>query len=171
MAENYDAILIDFSASDWIKNALRSALERDPIDAMNDAEILVKTLKEHLDNISHRVFGAKLANAQNEFKNWNDGWTFYRSIGENDECLPPVNDCIEWIKGYAAAMSDYDVDKYHEYLSIQDALQHHGIVGYLLEACLLAAEIVCASGECCRWPSVSVREIENMTPRIKWNRN
>ena len=46
-----EARLVDFSASDWLKAALRSALERDPVDALNDAEILVKTLREYIDAV------------------------------------------------------------------------------------------------------------------------
>ena len=48
------AILVDVSASDWVKDALRSALERDPVDVLNDAETLVKALRENLDDI-HRL--------------------------------------------------------------------------------------------------------------------
>ncbi len=46
-----EAILTDLSASFWIKNALRSALERDPVDALNDADVLAKALREHLDDV------------------------------------------------------------------------------------------------------------------------
>ncbi len=46
MCEN---ILDDPAASFWLKNALRSALDRDPVDALNDAELLVVALKERLD--------------------------------------------------------------------------------------------------------------------------
>jgi len=42
-------ILDDPAASFWLKNALRSALNRDPVDALNDAEVLVVALKERLD--------------------------------------------------------------------------------------------------------------------------
>lgn len=37
-------VLADFSASHWLKEALRSALHRDPVDAANDAEILYSVL-------------------------------------------------------------------------------------------------------------------------------
>jgi hypothetical protein len=37
-------VLADFSASHWLKDALRSALQRDPVDAANDAEILYSVL-------------------------------------------------------------------------------------------------------------------------------
>lgn len=37
-------ILLDPAASFWLKNALRSALERDPVDAANDAEVLAQLL-------------------------------------------------------------------------------------------------------------------------------
>jgi hypothetical protein len=42
-------ILADASASRWVKDALSSALERDPVDALNDAEILILALRENLD--------------------------------------------------------------------------------------------------------------------------
>ena len=43
-----EEILEDPSASDWLKGALRSALERDPVDALNDALVLAATLEERL---------------------------------------------------------------------------------------------------------------------------
>ncbi len=43
-----DEILEDPAASDWLKGALRSALERDPVDALNDALVLAATLEERL---------------------------------------------------------------------------------------------------------------------------
>ena len=55
MTSIYKAILVDVSASSWVKDALRSALERDPVDALNDAETLVKTLRENLDDMQRRV--------------------------------------------------------------------------------------------------------------------
>jgi hypothetical protein len=41
-------ILQDPSASDWLKGALRTALERDPVDALNDALALAGALEEKL---------------------------------------------------------------------------------------------------------------------------
>lgn len=35
-----EEVLSDPCASDWLKDALRSALERDVVDAANDAEVL-----------------------------------------------------------------------------------------------------------------------------------
>lgn len=43
-------ILADPAASYWIKDALRSALTRDPVDAVNDAEVLAKVLHHKLAN-------------------------------------------------------------------------------------------------------------------------
>lgn len=37
-------VLLDPAASFWLKNALRSALERDPVDAANDAEVFAQLL-------------------------------------------------------------------------------------------------------------------------------
>ena len=43
-----EEILDDPSASDWLKGALRSALARDPVDALNDALLLAATLEVRL---------------------------------------------------------------------------------------------------------------------------
>jgi hypothetical protein len=43
-----EEVLDDPSVSDWLKGALRSALERDPVDALNDALVLSATLEERL---------------------------------------------------------------------------------------------------------------------------
>jgi len=44
-------VLADVYASYWLKGALRSAVERDPVDAVNDAEHLVDLLRERLNRI------------------------------------------------------------------------------------------------------------------------
>lgn len=49
-----DDILEDKTSSYWLKNALRSALDRDPVDAAADAEILAKALQEHLENVFNK---------------------------------------------------------------------------------------------------------------------
>jgi hypothetical protein len=41
--------LEDPAASDWFKLVLNSALQRDPVDALNDAEVLVTILRSELD--------------------------------------------------------------------------------------------------------------------------
>jgi hypothetical protein len=41
-------ILSDDQASEWLKWALQSTVERDPIDALNDALVLAATLEERL---------------------------------------------------------------------------------------------------------------------------
>jgi hypothetical protein len=66
MTPLYKAILVDSSASDWIKLTLRSALKRDPVDALNDAEILVKALRVNLDDVQPR-----------------SQWVFERKFGAN----------------------------------------------------------------------------------------
>jgi hypothetical protein len=43
-----EEMLDDPGISDWLKEALRSALERDPVDALNDALVLAATLEERL---------------------------------------------------------------------------------------------------------------------------
>jgi len=41
-------LLDDQTASIWLKSALRSALERDPVDALNDALVLAAALDMRL---------------------------------------------------------------------------------------------------------------------------
>jgi hypothetical protein len=44
-------VLGDDSASQWLKSALQSALERDPVDALNDALLLAGILEERLRDV------------------------------------------------------------------------------------------------------------------------
>lgn len=44
-------VLRDPAASSWLKDALRSALARDPVDAANDAEVLARLLDRHCRSI------------------------------------------------------------------------------------------------------------------------
>jgi hypothetical protein len=46
-----DAMMADSSVSTWLKNALRDALERDPIDALNDALALAGILEDRLRTV------------------------------------------------------------------------------------------------------------------------
>ncbi len=87
---------------------------------------------------------------------WNYGWVFYKSADKPTQYLPTFDNCAEWIKGFAAAMADYDL--MHENPSIQAALLSQGINGDVLEACLHTADAVVASDEWCRWPLVPVRD-------------
>lgn len=43
-----EAALSDEATSDWLKGALREALERDPVDALNDALFLAGILEDRL---------------------------------------------------------------------------------------------------------------------------
>lgn len=46
-----EKILKDPAASHWLKQALSSALLRDPVDAINDAEVLARVLDERCRSI------------------------------------------------------------------------------------------------------------------------
>jgi len=46
-----EQITDDPAASFWLKNALRSALIRDPVDAANDAEVLAEVLDQRCRKI------------------------------------------------------------------------------------------------------------------------
>ena len=46
-----DEVLADPAASFWLKTALCSALNRDPVDAAHDSEILARLLQERCDQI------------------------------------------------------------------------------------------------------------------------
>jgi hypothetical protein len=52
--KHVDDFLEDPGASDWFKMALRSALERDPVDAANDAEVLVSVLRSQCNMLLNR---------------------------------------------------------------------------------------------------------------------
>ena len=44
-------VVSDESASDWLRAALRTALERDPVDALNDALALAAALERRLRSV------------------------------------------------------------------------------------------------------------------------
>ena len=44
-----DDVLSDPSASFWLKQAINESLNRDPVDAINDAEVLVAVLHNRLE--------------------------------------------------------------------------------------------------------------------------
>ena len=44
-------VLVDPSASHWLKNAISSSLDRDPVDAANDAAVLSQLLQQRADAI------------------------------------------------------------------------------------------------------------------------
>jgi len=43
-----DEVIADPAASNWLKSALRESLERDPVDALNDALALAGILEDRL---------------------------------------------------------------------------------------------------------------------------
>lgn len=93
-----------------------------------------------------------------EFNHWAQGWSFYQTGSGNvpDEDSPEL---IGWVKGFCAAMADYDQEG--EYPSIQAALMDYGIDADLLAACLDAAEQIHREPEFNRWVSVPVRGFGN----------
>jgi hypothetical protein len=46
-----EEVIRDEAASDWLKTALRAALERDPVDALNDALALAAALERRLRRV------------------------------------------------------------------------------------------------------------------------
>ena len=46
-----EEVMSDDSASDWLKEALRTALDRDPVDALNDALALAAALEGRLRSV------------------------------------------------------------------------------------------------------------------------
>lgn len=48
------AVLNHPATSKWLREALRSAMDRDPVDATNDAEYLAQLLRERCDAIQTR---------------------------------------------------------------------------------------------------------------------
>lgn len=54
-----DWILAHPGMSVWLKEALRAALERDPVDILNDLEILDYLLRARSDALIHAALGAE----------------------------------------------------------------------------------------------------------------
>jgi hypothetical protein len=52
IAERLNAILNDSAASYWLKDALRSALKRDIVDAANDAHVLAEVLADRCSDLT-----------------------------------------------------------------------------------------------------------------------
>lgn len=48
-------VLADPSASDWLKSALRSAMRRDIVDALNDAGFLADLLTARLESVLNQT--------------------------------------------------------------------------------------------------------------------
>ena len=56
-------ILADPSASDWLKSAIRALLNRDCVDAANDAELLARLFADRLDAVFDAAFGRPVKEA------------------------------------------------------------------------------------------------------------
>lgn len=52
---NLNEILEDPGASCWLKDAIKTAYERDPVDALHDARRLLKMLAERYTQVVNRV--------------------------------------------------------------------------------------------------------------------
>lgn len=50
-----DQIRTNPASSFWLRDAIDSSLKRDPVDALNDAEILVQLLKARLEAIQESL--------------------------------------------------------------------------------------------------------------------
>jgi hypothetical protein len=55
MAMNLNEVLEDPGISYWLKDAIKTAYERDPVDALYDARRLIKMLAERYTRIVNRV--------------------------------------------------------------------------------------------------------------------
>lgn len=51
MNDEIMALINDETTSFWLKNALLSALQRDPLDALKDASLLHIALHKHFENL------------------------------------------------------------------------------------------------------------------------
>ena len=47
-----DDLLASPEISFWLKDAIRANLKRDPVDALNDAELLANVMKRRLEQLS-----------------------------------------------------------------------------------------------------------------------
>ena len=51
VAASVKAVMEDRTSSLWLQSALRTALERDPVDALNDALVLAAALEAQLRTV------------------------------------------------------------------------------------------------------------------------
>lgn len=51
-APTVESVIASPATSHFLRNALLSCLDRDPVDAANDAEILAKLLRERADQVA-----------------------------------------------------------------------------------------------------------------------
>lgn len=51
---NANELLSHPAVSFWLKEAILKSLARDPVDALNDAHVLVEVLKDHLAKVEGR---------------------------------------------------------------------------------------------------------------------
>jgi hypothetical protein len=56
--EEIKRLLSDPCVSFWLRDALLSALQRDPVDAANDAEVLFAVLNKRVVEVQGRFFGS-----------------------------------------------------------------------------------------------------------------
>lgn len=54
-----ETVRTDFAASDWLKQALDALAARDPVDALNDAEVLVRLLQQRCRRVLQEVNDAR----------------------------------------------------------------------------------------------------------------
>lgn len=97
-----------------------------------------------------------LIDEKEEIGSFGLGWAFYKSNGSKTSYPNKDTNSIEWIKGFCAAMADYE--EFDGHTSISTALKHYAIDDNTLEEQLKAAEEALQGDEWMRWPSVPVRE-------------
>lgn len=56
----------DPTASYWLRNAVRTAFERDPVDVLADAQELVRLLERHLTQVFAQSLTQRSHNGSNE---------------------------------------------------------------------------------------------------------
>jgi len=93
---------------------------------------------------------------------YGQGWAYYTCENHPPEYGPWRHqgaELVEWMKGFCAAIADYDPElkPYQRHPTLQLALLDSVIIGDKLNDCLKAAEVALDGEEWCRWPSVPVR--------------
>jgi hypothetical protein len=70
MTEAIERMLASPAASYWLKNAARTALQRDPVDALHDAEALVVMLRGNLGQVQAGLFDGPHQHAPQHALKW-----------------------------------------------------------------------------------------------------
>lgn len=68
IAQEIERVIADPTTSFWLRNNIQLALNRDPVDALQDAKHLTDILRAHLDKLFEQAMHQNHVNTSNEVR-------------------------------------------------------------------------------------------------------